>query len=131
MTDIRTSTGRAQLAAALVARARRDAPEAETAEDFDHLLLATHTIDDQILRIDGTPQAIVAAVCEAAQTSLDEVVGVYAAEADRLRSLLANPAPGWFTLGTHADQPGVQLEFWGQDDDLPVWERPVDADGRV
>jgi hypothetical protein len=46
------------------------------------------------------------------------------------RRHLLNPPPGWFVFGTHADQPGLRLEFWGNQDGFPVWEReakPVSA----
>lgn len=42
--------------------------------------------------------------------------------------ILAMPAPGWFTFGSHADQPDLELEFWGAEtslDGLPIWERPA------
>lgn len=42
--------------------------------------------------------------------------------------ILATPAPGWFTFGTHVDQPDLELEFWGAEtspDGLPIWERPA------
>jgi hypothetical protein len=38
------------------------------------------------------------------------------------------PVPeGWFTFGTHADQPNIKLEFSVQEneDGLPLWERPL------
>lgn len=38
---------------------------------------------------------------------------------------LFSPPDGWFTFGTHIDQPGVELDFWGLGNDgLPIWERP-------
>lgn len=40
------------------------------------------------------------------------------------------PPPGWFTLGTHADQDDVRLEFSTyvvDADGLPLWERPIDS----
>lgn len=34
--------------------------------------------------------------------------------------------PGWHAFGSHIDQPHVELEFEGKDEDgLPVWERIV------
>lgn len=45
-------------------------------------------------------------------------------EIEELHRQLASPPEGWFTFGTHIDRPEVQLEFWGDDDGLPLWERP-------
>jgi hypothetical protein len=39
--------------------------------------------------------------------------------------ILASPPEGWSTFGTHIDQPNVELEFWGEDGGVPIWERPV------
>lgn len=43
---------------------------------------------------------------------------------------LADPPDGWSTFGTHIDPAtgkalDVELEFWGDDGGVPIWERPV------
>lgn len=43
----------------------------------------------------------------------------------RISKQLASPPPGWFVLGSHIDQPDIQLEFWGDDGGVPIWERPT------
>lgn len=47
-------------------------------------------------------------------------------ELHRLRVELASPPDGWSTFGTHADT-DADLEFWGDDQGTPIWERPVPA----
>ena len=42
---------------------------------------------------------------------------------------LASPPSGWFVLGSHIDDPDVDLEFWGNDAGVPLWERPAAPDG--
>lgn len=44
-----------------------------------------------------------------------------------LQHQLASPPPGWFTFGTHIDQPDVMLEFWGDEGGIPIWERPANV----
>ena len=51
---------------------------------------------------------------------------------ERLQRTLTRPPVGWFSFGTHVDQPDVKLEFWGTDDGgMPLWERPVSSGDRV
>lgn len=50
----------------------------------------------------------------------------YRTEYDALRRELATPPAGWFPFGHHVTQPNVgELEFWGDEAGLPIWERPV------
>lgn len=40
----------------------------------------------------------------------------------------AHPPQGWYPFGTHIDEPGKLLKFWGAQyskDGLPIWERPL------
>lgn len=46
-------------------------------------------------------------------------------ERDYTLKQLASPPPGWFTFGTHIEQPDVALEFWGDEGGVPIWERPA------
>lgn len=41
--------------------------------------------------------------------------------------MYVEPPPGWFTFGTHVNEPGVELEFSVELDDefFPLWERPI------
>lgn len=44
------------------------------------------------------------------------------------------PVPeGWYTFGTHVDQPDVRLEFSDEvgEDGLPWWERPITSPGQT
>lgn len=47
-------------------------------------------------------------------------------ERQQIAKQFASPPPGWFTFGSHVDQPDVKLEFWGEDTGGdPIWERPM------
>lgn len=48
-------------------------------------------------------------------------------ELTHLKTELASPpvGGGWKTLGSHVDKPDLELEFWGDDGGVPIWERPV------
>jgi hypothetical protein len=51
---------------------------------------------------------------------LAEGTQMWVAEAFRLAQIA-----GWSAFGTHIDQPTIELEFSGQDEDgQPLWERP-------
>lgn len=49
----------------------------------------------------------------------------YRTEYEALQRQVANPPAGWFTFGHHVDDPeDRQLEFWGDQHGIPLWERP-------
>lgn len=52
----------------------------------------------------------------------------YRTEYELLQRELATPPAGWFNFGHHIDQPGIQLEFWGDQGGIPLWERPAGTD---
>lgn len=84
-------------------------------------------LEDAISNIDYPGSDAVEWTHKAKVAARNLMRAVGAAERAPFQKILATPAPGWFTFGTHVDQPGVELEFWGTEtslDGLPIWERP-------
>jgi hypothetical protein len=55
---------------------------------------------------------------------LECLVEVYKIEYENLRNQLTRPPEGWHVFGSHTDLPWVELEFWGEEGGIPIWERP-------
>lgn len=66
-------------------------------------------------------------IAEALVAEHERIVGGYQAERTAILRQIATPPPGWFTFGTHVDQPDIALEFWGDDGGVPIWERPINS----
>lgn len=58
-------------------------------------------------------------------SAIRQLIG-YRTEFLALQRQVATPPDGWFTFGHHADDPDKpQLEFWGDEHGIPLWERPA------
>jgi len=69
-----------------------------------------------------------AAASRLAEKHNEDLRAAYRSAREETVVQLASPPDGWSVFGTHVDQ-DVELEFWGDDGGVPIWERPRAAAG--